>query len=242
MKIMFMDESGDHQLEIIDKQYPIFCLAGAIIDEQDYSRTVKPHMDKIKLDFFKTTSVILRSHSIRKCINEFNILLNAKTRTSFYEAINNFISNIPLTVLASVILKNRLKSKYVDPSNPYEVSMVFLMERFLYFLEDEDDSGYITVEARDPKSNSDLFQVYSNILANGSKFASSVRFKSRITKIEFITKKQNENGHQLADLLAYPIANKVLYPKRLNLAFEIIKSKLRRKGNKILGCGLKIFP
>lgn len=242
MKIMFLDESGDHQLEIIDKQYPIFCLAGAIVDEQDYYKIIKPQMDKIKFDFFKDTNVILRSRSIRKCIDEFSILLNLEKRNSFYDAINSLISDNPLIVLASVILKEKLKIKYADPSNPYGVSLVFLMERFLYYLEEKDDKGYITVEARDPKSNSDLFQVYSDILANGSKYASSSRFKSRITKIEFITKKQNEDGHQLADLLAYPIANKVLYPKRPNPAFEIIRPKFRQKGGRIVGCGLKIFP
>ncbi len=148
---------------------------------------------------------------------------------------------------ASVILKANLKNKYFDPGNPYELSMMFLMERFLYFLEETGDQGYITAESRDPKSNKNLFEEYSNILSNGSGsgseyFVRPSRFQARIRKIEFVTKKQNENGHQLADLVAYPIATKVLYPDRKNLAFEVIKPKFRKKGNRIKGYGLKVFP
>ena len=36
MKIMFLDESGDHNLEKIDQQYPVFVLAGAIFDNSYY--------------------------------------------------------------------------------------------------------------------------------------------------------------------------------------------------------------
>lgn len=32
MKYLFLDESGDHDLINIDKKYPIFVLAGCIID------------------------------------------------------------------------------------------------------------------------------------------------------------------------------------------------------------------
>lgn len=123
--------------------------------------------------------------------------------------------------------------------------MMFLMERFLYLLEETNDQGYITVESRDSKSNKDLFEEYSNILANGSGVNFTVpasRFQSRIQKIEFVTKKQNENGHQLADLVAYPIATKVLYPNRRNLAYDILRSKIRQRNGRISGYGLKIFP
>jgi hypothetical protein len=58
----------------------------------------------------------------------------------------------------------------------------------------------------------------------------------------FVTKKQNENGHQIADLVAYPTAKFGADQKRSNPAFEVIKSKFRRANGKVLGCGLKIFP
>lgn len=242
---MFLDESGDLSLEKIDPQYPVFCLAGVIIDEDEYRKTVSPDLDRIKLKYWKTTNVIFHSRSIRKCEPLFNNLLDKSVRYPFYEDLNAFFNKSKLKIIASVILKQKLKNQYSDPSNPYEISMMFLMERFLYFLEETNDQGYITVESRDSRSNKNLFEEYSNILANGSGdkyFIESSRFQARIKKIEFVTKKQNENGHQLADLVAYPIATKILYPNRKNLAFDVIKPKFRRRGNRIKGYGLKVFP
>lgn len=242
---MFLDESGDHSLDKIDSQYPVFCLAGVIIDEDEYQKVVSPDLDRIKLKYWKTTDVIFHSRSIRKCESPFNNLLDKSIRDPFYKTLDGFFSKSSLTIIASVILKQKLKDQYSDPSNPYEISVMFLMERFLYFLEEAGDRGYITVESRDSKSNKNLFEEYSNILANGSGdkyFIEPSRFQARVKKIEFITKKQNENGHQLADLVAYPIATKILYPNRKNLAFDVIKPKFRKRRNRIRGYGLKVFP
>ena len=35
-KVMFLDESGDHSLRVIDPQYPMFVLGGVIVD-RDYA-------------------------------------------------------------------------------------------------------------------------------------------------------------------------------------------------------------
>jgi len=67
MKIMFLDESGDHSLDKIDSQYPVFCLAGVIVDEDEYENSISPNLDHIKLKYWKTTNTIFHSRSIRKC-------------------------------------------------------------------------------------------------------------------------------------------------------------------------------
>ncbi len=33
MKVLFLDESGDHNLSVIDPQYPMFVLGGVIVDK-----------------------------------------------------------------------------------------------------------------------------------------------------------------------------------------------------------------
>ncbi|MBA7700163.1 hypothetical protein ES703_108872 [subsurface metagenome] len=40
MKILFLDESGDHNLSIIDPQYPLFVLGGVIVDMDYADRSV----------------------------------------------------------------------------------------------------------------------------------------------------------------------------------------------------------
>lgn len=34
MKVLFLDESGDHNLSLIDPQYPVFVLGGAIVEKE----------------------------------------------------------------------------------------------------------------------------------------------------------------------------------------------------------------
>ena len=59
-------------------------------------------------------------------------------------------------------------------------------------------------------------------------------------------KTANIAGLQIADLVAYPIAAKVLRPDLEQKAFDVVIGKLDKasasKGSGILGYGLKIFP
>lgn len=243
---MFLDESGDHNLAKVDNQFPVFCLAGCIFDESEYYQNSNAKIDAFKIRYFNNSNVILHSREIRKCESPFNILLNSKTKQNFYTNLDNLISNLPFTVLGSVILKNKLKDQYSDPSNPYALALQFMIERFLYFLEENNDIGYISAESRDPKANTDLLNTFTNNINNGSYFdaycVKAERFQRKIQKMIFITKQKNENGHQIADLVAYPTAKFGLDKSKLNPAFDIIKNKFRNKNGKIMGYGLKIFP
>src|SRR3989338_991703 len=234
MKILFLDESGDHSLIKVDSQFPIFCLAGCIFDEIQYQRESNAKIDAFKIRYFSDPNVVLHSREIRKCVPPFNILLNKNTKQSFYTDLNSLMANLPYTILASVILKEKLKNQYHDPANPYSLSLQFIMERFLYSLEENNDVGYISVESRDPKSNTDLLNTFTDIINNGSMSDAhrvpAEKFQHKIQKMIFVTKQQNENGHQVADLVAYPIAKYGFDPKKENLAFEIIKPKFRKSG------------
>ena len=244
---MFLDESGDHSLVKIDPQFPIFCLAGCIFDEVQYQRESNAKIDAFKIRYFNDSNIVLHSREIRKCEPPFNILLNKNTKQSFYTDLNKVMADLPYTILATVILKEKLKNQYHDPANPYILSLQFIMERFLYYLEENNDVGYISVESRDPKSNTDLLNTFTDIINNGSASdahrVSADRFQQKIQKMIFVTKRQNENGHQIADLVAYPIAKFGLNPRKPNPAFDVLKQKFHKSGSgKILGYGLKIFP
>lgn len=247
MKVMFLDESGDHSLVKIDDQFPVFCLAGCIFDESEYQQNSKSKIDAFKIRYFNTSRIVLHSRDIRKCEPPFNILLNPITKESFYTDLNNLMTSLPFAVLASIILKKKLKDQYSDPANPYSLSLQFIMERFLYYLKENNDVGYISVESRDPKSNTDLLKAFTDIINNGSGSdrhnISAEQFQAKIQKMIFVTKQQNENGHQIADLVAYPTAKFILDLKKTNPAFEVIKTKFRKSvGGKISGYGLKVFP
>ena len=61
--------------------------------------------------------------------------------------------------------------------------------------------------------------------------------------VEFVDKKANLPGLQIADLVSTPIGRHVHRPDQENRAFEMIEKKFRRsKGGKVTGWGFKVFP
>ncbi|TNH07156.1 DUF3800 domain-containing protein, partial [Pasteurellaceae bacterium Phil11] len=48
--IVYVDESGDHSLQSIDRNYPVFVLAFCIFYKQHYLSHVVPKLQKLKFD------------------------------------------------------------------------------------------------------------------------------------------------------------------------------------------------
>lgn len=71
----FLDETGDHGLTYIDKNFPIFLLCGCLFRE-DALRQTEDSLNDFKLKYFKTTKVIIHSREIRKCEGAFQILFD----------------------------------------------------------------------------------------------------------------------------------------------------------------------
>lgn len=64
--IVYVDESGDHGLVSIDKQYPIFVLSLCIFNKKTYSEKIVPELMSLKFKTFGHDMVILHEHDIRK--------------------------------------------------------------------------------------------------------------------------------------------------------------------------------
>ena len=243
MLILFLDESGDQNLKAIDPNHPVFALVGCIFDSAYYQNVAVPSVENIKKEFFGNKEIILHSRDIRKQEQKpFLTLRNKERRRLFYEKWNQLVATLRFTALACVIDKKKLKNQYGDSAeNPYHLSLSFLMERFSMHLRELGETGKIVIESRTTADNNRLYLAYSKIMLEGSAFMEAQEFQKRIEKLEFVDKKQNIIGTQLADMLAYPIATSIL-PNRDKRAFEIIKPKFRAKSGKIEGFGYKVFP
>ncbi len=240
---IFLDESGDHNLKVVDPNHPVFALAGCIFEENYYSEQVIKSVNELKIKYFNLTEVILHSRDIRKQETKpFLALRQREVREKFYEDMNDLFRELYLTIIASVIDKYKLKEQYGNRSdNPYHLSLGFIMERYAIFLREKGETGSMTIESRTSTDNNLLYIAYSKVMLQGTGFMRADEFQKRIKDLIFIPKKENEIGTQLADLIAYPIATHIL-PDRDKKAFEVIKTKIRAKGGKIYGYGLKVFP
>lgn len=239
--VVYVDESGDHSLESIDPEYPVFVLACCIFKKADYAGRATPLIQDFKFRHFGHDIVILHSHDIRKQIPPFAFLQNQAKRERFMADLNELVTAAPFTLVASIIDKIELQQQYVYPDNPYDLAMTFCMERIYAFLRgrrDVDRLTYVVVERRGEKEDKDLELAFRRICAGANQWGPLNNFD-----ITFAEKSINSGGLQLADLVAHPIGRHILKPDQPNRAYEIVDQKFRRSPDgKKEGWGLKIFP
>jgi hypothetical protein len=240
---LFIDESGDHGLVKLDDSFPVFLLCGVLISDQNYTE-MRNHVNSLKTTFWKNKSVILHSRDIRKCEKEFQILFDLDVKSRFYGLLNDILSSSKYRIIASAIKKDKFIEKYGRLSNDvYELSLSFIIERAIFSLDEVKNTPKeleIIIEKRGKKEDRKLEEHFQKLLARGTGYITAERLKEIPVSIKFKDKKENINGLQITDLVAYPIARFVIDPKRANPSFDIIESKIYQKSGKRYG--LKIFP
>lgn len=241
---VFLDESGDHCLHKVDPQFPVFALAAVVVPIKYYHMNLDVEMDEFKRHYWGRTDIILHSRDIRKAMQDFNILQNPEVRSNFFYRLNALMGSLDYTIVASVIDKRLLCQQYSYPASPYYLTLVFIMERLFFMFKSKGFRGKLIAESRGPKPDAWLRQVYENCRNCGSRYVSATEFCAHLhPELHFNTKAENINGLQLADLVAYPIARKVLNSTHQNRAYDVISSKLYcGPFGTVNGYGLKVFP
>lgn len=242
MQIMFVDETGDHSLEKIDPQYPIFSLNGVIFEKDYYYNEVTEKFHKFKIKYFGTKDIILHSYDIKKQNGVFKILTEKSLRENFFEDLNNLVKEIHYKIISINILKDKFKQQKSPTlsSNPYTVSLNFLIERFVMHLDSIKDIGCINIESRADFNDKKLYSSYMHYFYNGTSQIEAKRIQSKIINFAFYSKKININGLQLTDLVSSCLAQKAL--GRKNRVYSLIEDKILSKKGKTNGIGLKVFP
>jgi len=239
--IIYVDESGDHGLTTIDRDYPIFVLDFCIFRKDHYTDVVAPQAQRFKFAHFGHDIVILHEHEIRKQKPPFVFLKGQEKREAFMLGLNGLIEEAEFTIVAAAVHKEKLTRRYVVPGNPYEVALTFCMERayrLLQALGQHDRTTHIVVEKRGRREDNELELAFRRIRDGANAVGAMANFE-----IVFADKKINSAGLQLADLTARPIGRHVLNPTQPNRAWDIIQPKLRRSPTgETLGWGLKVFP
>jgi hypothetical protein len=240
---LFLDESGDHGLNKIDPNFPIFVLCGCLLSEDSYSNFVA-QLTELKERYWNNAKVILHSRDIRKCEKEFSILLNNEVKAAFYADLNKIITETEFTVIAAAIDKLEHQKKYgLLADNVYKMSLSFIIERTVFWLDSQPGSNkrlYIGIERRGAKEDKELKSHFQKVLQVGTYYVQASRMLEYRFSIHFRFKADDVSGLQLSDLVAYPIARHVLDKERANPAFDLLKPKIYRRGEQVFG--LKVFP
>jgi hypothetical protein len=238
---IYVDESGDHGLESVNPDYPLFVLAFCLTAKAEYRVNIVPEVVAFKHRWFGHEAMILHAHEIRKEKGEFAFLFDRAVRQTFLAELTALMERLPYTLIVSVIDKLKLKHQYKAPDNPYSIAMQFCLERAFLFLREHGEADRLThvlVESRGAKEDADLELAFRRICDGDNACNRRLPFQ-----VVFADKKQNLPGLQLADLVCHPIGRHLLNPDQPNRAYDVVERKIRRNGaGRIEGYGLKTFP
>ena len=244
--IVYVDESGDHNLKNIDPNYPIFVLAFCVFHKKYYSHEVVPTLQQFKFKHFGHDVVVLHEHEIRKEKYPFNFFRSKNERIQFLGELTTIIEQSNFILTCCVIDKKSLLNRYTEPENPYHLALNFGLERVYKFLIEKNQynlTTHVVVEERGKKEDDELELEFRRICDGGNYFNKQLPFS-----IKFANKKTNSAGLQLADLFARPVGMSVLRPEQINRSFEVLKDKFyceggrNKTGENYDGWGLKRFP
>jgi hypothetical protein len=243
--VVYVDESGDHGMQSIDPNYPVFVLAFCVFYKGHYAEKVVPALEKFKFNHFGHDVVVLHETDIRKETGEFKFQ-NRPEKIRFLDELTGLIEASNFILISCVIDKVRLRDKGGIPDNPYHLALGFCLETLYELMQEknqDDTLTHVVVECRGKKEDAELELEFRRICDGANRFQKSLPFN-----VVFADKKVNSSGLQLADLMARPIGLSVLRPDQDNRAYDVLKPKFFCSGGRkgvgagFENLGLKIYP
>ena len=245
MLILFLDESGDHNLDKIYSQYPVFVLGGCIIDLKYHDEHMLPALSEYKRKLFGRDDFILHTADINRRRGPFQKLTNLEFRNRFYDETNRLMQDLEYTVVACVIRKDAHLRQYgIAAIDPYMLALRVLVERFVFEIKSckGEKTGFIIAESRDETLDNQLRLAWMDLRISGTEYVAASELRKHVTDLKVKKKSENIAGLQIADLLVSPIGRHIL-GKESKEDWKIIQEKFRcNYEGKYMGFGLVILP
>lgn len=250
MKVLYIDETGDHSLSKIDDQYPIFVLSGVLVDDGYHDTQLTNRLNSLKTEFFGTKDIVLHSKEMTHPQSANSRLylkfLDASFRKRFYKSFENMLDSLDVSIVACVILKNKHFANYgLEAKDPYLLSFDNLLNRLIFDLSNQ-EKGRIVAEGRNSVLDNQLEIAFLSTRIEGTNKVQPAEIKLKIDKnITFKEKSDNIAGLQIADMVASPIARHFLNKRERpghQLSYKSVFSKVRSINGRWENIGITILP
>lgn len=248
---IYIDEVGNPDLESSDNPNHRFLSLTGVILELGYVRdVVSPDMEGIKSKYFYShpdDPVILHRKDMVNANPPFEKLKNPATREEFDSELLELLTRWDYTVISVCIDKKRHKETYTTwRYDPYHYCLEILLERFIFFLNQQNARGDTMAESRGGKEDRRLKDSFERLWEQGSNYVEPQQFQRALTSKQLKVKLKTNNiaGLQLADLIAHPSRNDILKENSLlerdiapftQKIIEILKDKYYQQRGKVFG-------
>ena len=231
MKVLYLDESGEHNPSVRDPHYPIFVLGGVIVDKEYADGTLTQMVDDFKQEVFGTTDIVLHTADMSRNRKGFEALQDAAFRAAFYDKMNALMRGLQYRVVACAIRKDRPTFQELAVRDLYMVCFGRLVDLFCEEVGEVRDGGIIVAEKRGSRPLDRALEIeWINLKTYGTSHAAGSVISDRILALNLRAKMDNIAGLQMADLVVSPIGRHCL-GKRDAEDWQIVASKLLRDGS-----------
>lgn len=261
--ILFIDENGNTNLKNIQQKIiqnkkigdneKFFTITGCAIKKVDFIQ-VKKDITDLKEKHWRNglfeygqgvKRVCFHSREIRKKEKAFNE--NVIDRDEFLNDLSEMIKQTKMKIFSSTINNELHCRKYLKPVHPYDLCLLFLIERFVKFYLKEGEKALIILEARGKKEDKEILDFMKSFIDRGNNYIESREIKKKIKGVYFNPKWCEDSNDkksyfclELADLVSHPIYRYGINSEKNN-AFLSIENKIYNYPY-YKGQGIKIFP
>jgi hypothetical protein len=247
---MYIDEVGNSDLgSSDDPNHKYLSLTGVIIDQDYCAQIVHPQLEDLKRRYFShhpDEPVVFHRKEMVNAQGPFSALQEEQIRDQFNTELLNLLAEWNYIVITVCIDKKRHKDTYTTwRFDPYHYSLTVLIERYVFFLNQTNTVGDIMAESRGGKEDRRLKDSFNKLWENGTEFVESEQFQRRLTSRQLKVKNKTNNiaGLQIADLIAHPSRNEIMWDERLITILapfgkkitRILQSKYYRRNERIYG-------
>ena len=248
---IYIDEVGNPDLESSDNPNHRFLSLTGIILELDYVKSVlHPQMEALKakyFDYHPDDPIVFHRKEMVNALSPFQNLKDPDIRAKFDSELLTLLRSWQYVVISVCLDKKKHKETYTTwRYDPYHYCLAILLERYVLFLERVDAHGDTMAESRGGKEDIRLKDSFHRLWKNGTDYIHADDFHKTLTskQLKVKPKANNISGLQLADLLAHPSRNEILYEQDLlhtrlapfaKLIIKILQLKYDRQFDRVFG-------
>lgn len=209
MRLVYIDESGGHDLSRPDPNYPVFVLAAAVFDPGRYVESFVPRVTELKIQHLGHDGHPLHEAEIRKRVGVFGFEGELYRQAAFMDALACLVSDFADAVHAQVMLPASGATGRAD---------LWAAGRLVSALARLGGEGSVLLLERRGRAEDDAMRqrLHQTALRLGLEVC-----------VEFCPKSHAVPGLELADLVARPIGLHTIRPWQSNRAFQLLQGKAR---------------
>lgn len=218
---LYLDEAGDHtyiDLEYVSHRY--LGLLGCIFERATDYQKAADELEKLKQVYWPKPDpdrpVIFHREEMVNCKRYFSLFKNEEIKNKFDSDLIDYIKRRNFVIINVVLDKKSHVNKYKHPLNPYEYCLTAMLERYCGWLKMKKNFGDVLAESRGGIEDRQLKAVYKKIYHRGTYHrADPTFFSGTLSSCEIKIKPKITNiaGLQIADILAYPLKEKIFYER-----------------------------